>query len=77
MDDTHLRFFTYYTAKTYLLSSSTRLKVLNIEVTGSVPLWILRRYVLSRSISKRIDKLGLLLFPNLFGNQIIIKLQRN
>jgi SAM-dependent methyltransferase len=73
LDDTHLRFFTYTTADKYLLVKSPHLKLVSKSVTGSVPLWLLRRYILPRKLSAFIDKLGCRHWPNLFGDQVLIK----
>lgn len=73
MDDTHLRFFTFYTADKYLLSKTSNLKVIKKVVTGSVPLWKFRKYIFPKYLSNWIDKLLTKIFPNLFGSQIIIK----
>lgn len=73
-DDTHLRFFTYETADKYLLRRHPPLTLVYKGVTGAIPLWLLRRYLLPTSISVWLDKQGCYLFPNLFGNQILLKL---
>jgi len=73
LDDTHLRYFTYFTADEYLLSKSTDLAVTHKTVTGSVPLWLLRRYVFSQQWSKHMDQWGCRHWPNLFGGQILIR----
>jgi 2-polyprenyl-3-methyl-5-hydroxy-6-metoxy-1,4-benzoquinol methylase len=73
LDDTHLRFFTFMTADRYLLAKSSRLKLVSKSVTGSVPLWWLRRYLLPKSWSTCIDGLGCRIWPNLFGDQVLIK----
>ncbi len=73
MDDTHLRFFTYDTAARYLLAKAPGLRLTDRRVTGSVPLWLLRRYVLSRSISGWLDDAGCRLLPNLFGAEVLLK----
>jgi 2-polyprenyl-3-methyl-5-hydroxy-6-metoxy-1,4-benzoquinol methylase len=73
LDDTHLRFFTYRTADKYLLGKCPELKLVSKSVTGSIPLWLLRRYVLPRSWSSYIDALACRLWPNLFGYQVLIK----
>jgi 2-polyprenyl-3-methyl-5-hydroxy-6-metoxy-1,4-benzoquinol methylase len=73
LDDTHLRFFTYLTADKYLLVKSPHLKLVSKSVTGSVPLWLLRRHILPRKWSASIDKLGCRLWPNLFGDQVLLK----
>ncbi len=73
LDDTHLRFFTYFTADRYLLADSPELRVVHKSVTGSVPLWWLRRYLFPVSWSKAIDRIGSRIWPNLFGAQVLIK----
>jgi 2-polyprenyl-3-methyl-5-hydroxy-6-metoxy-1,4-benzoquinol methylase len=72
LDDTHLHFFTYLTADGYLLSKSHDLKLTHKSVSGSVPLWWLRRYVLPRQWSKYIDDWGCRQWPNLFGSQVLM-----
>lgn len=73
LDDTHLRFFTYFTADQYLLSKSPDLEVTCKAASGSVPLWWLRRHVFPQAWSEHIDQLGCRHWPNLFGGQILIK----
>jgi 2-polyprenyl-3-methyl-5-hydroxy-6-metoxy-1,4-benzoquinol methylase len=73
LDDTHLRFFTFLTADRYLLAKSAELKLVSKTVTGSVPLWWLRRYILPASWSARLDQIGCRLWPNLFGDQVLMK----
>jgi 2-polyprenyl-3-methyl-5-hydroxy-6-metoxy-1,4-benzoquinol methylase len=73
LDDTHLRFFTYWTADRYLLAKSPELKLVSKSVTGTVPQWWLRRRVLPKRWSERIDALGCRLWPNLFGDQVLLK----
>lgn len=73
LDDTHLRFFTYFTADRYLLQKSPELKLVSKSVTGSIPQWLLRRYLLPKSWSQSIDALGCRIWPNLFGDQVLIK----
>lgn len=73
LDDTHLHFFTYFTADQYLLSKSPDLKVTCKTASGSVPLWWLRRYVLPRRWSEYIDQWGSRHWPNLFGGQVLIR----
>jgi len=73
LDDTHLRFFTYYTADQFLLSGAPNLSVLSKTATGSVPLWLLRRHLLPKSWCVRLDQWGCRHWPNLFGGQILIK----
>jgi hypothetical protein len=68
-----LRFFTFLTADRYLLAKSAELKLVSKTVTGSVPLWWLRRYILPASWSARLDQIGCRLWPNLFGDQVLMK----
>lgn len=70
LDDTHLRFFTYKTADKYLLSHADGLQLVGKHATGSVPLWLVRRYVLPSKWANHLDQLGCRLWPNLFGSQI-------
>jgi 2-polyprenyl-3-methyl-5-hydroxy-6-metoxy-1,4-benzoquinol methylase len=77
LDETHLRFFTYFTAPKLLLTASPELRVLRTSVTGSVPLWVMRRSVLPTVVSQKIDALGCQLWPNLFGSQILIEAERS
>lgn len=76
MDETHLRFITYRTAESVLLSRSPDLRVIEKSVEGSVPLWVLRRHVFPTSWSAAIDRWGERRWPNLFGGQILIKARR-
>jgi 2-polyprenyl-3-methyl-5-hydroxy-6-metoxy-1,4-benzoquinol methylase len=72
LDDTHLRFFTYFTANQYLLSKSPDLEVIHKTASGSVPLWWLRRHILPQAWSEHIDQWGCRHWPNLFGDQVLI-----
>jgi len=76
LDDTHLRFFTYETADRYLLSKSPNLELKLKRTTGSVPLWVMRRHILPKSWSARIDDWGCRHWPNLFGTQVLIKAEK-
>lgn len=73
LDDSHLRFFTYFTADRYLFSKSSDLEVANKTTSGSVPLWWLRRYVLPARWSASVDQWGCRYWPNLFGSQVLIR----
>lgn len=73
LDDTHLRFFTYFTADQYLLAESPTLEITTKKAHGSVPLYWLRRHVLPLRWSQSIDMWGCRNWPNLFGNEIFIK----
>lgn len=72
LDDTHLRFFTYFTADQYLLSLSPDLEVTYKSASGSVPLWWLRRHVFPQAWCEVIDQWGCRHWPNLFGGQVLI-----
>lgn len=73
MDDTHLRFFTFYTAAPYLLSDCPDLRITHQSAPGSVPLWWLRRSLLPADWCAAVDRFGSRRWPNLFGGQVIIK----
>jgi 2-polyprenyl-3-methyl-5-hydroxy-6-metoxy-1,4-benzoquinol methylase len=73
LDDTHLRFFTFITADRYLLAGSPQLDLVSKSVTGNVPLWWLRRHLLPSGWCARVDRLGCRIWPNLFGDQVLIK----
>ena len=73
LDDTHLRFFTYLTADRYLLSRSPQLELVSKTAAGSVPQWWLRRHLLPKSWSSGIDAFGCRCWPNLFGDQVLLK----
>lgn len=73
LDDTHLRFFTYFTAHRFLLSCAPDLLVLSKSATGSVPIWWLGRYLLPKQWCARIDQWGCRHWPNLFGGPVLIK----
>jgi SAM-dependent methyltransferase len=76
LDVTHLRFFTYHTADTFLLAQSSNVILRSKTVEGSFPLWWLRRYVLPRSAASRIDSWACRRWPNLFGEQVLIKAEK-
>lgn len=72
MDETHLRFFTFHTADRYLLSQAPQLECVEKRADGSVPLWVLRRYLLPKGLSRTLDENGVRFWPNLFGAQVLI-----
>lgn len=76
LDETHLRFFTFFTADQYLLNKSPDLEIQFKGVTGSIPLWWLRRYVFPKTWSKVVDEWSCRHWPNLFGGQILIKAKK-
>ncbi len=72
LDETHLRFFTYFTADR-IFSQSPDLELTSKCTTGSLPLWWLRRYVLPKAWCEQLDAWGCRHWPNLFAGQILIK----
>jgi SAM-dependent methyltransferase len=75
-DHTHLRFFTYHSADRMLLKKAQNLDLLEKSVTGSVPLWVFRRYLLPTVAADYLDKLGGKFAPNFFGGQIILDVRK-
>ena len=76
LDDTHLHFYTYFTADRYLLSESPHLKLKSKLGGGHVPLPLLRNRIIPEPICKAIDVWGERHWPNLFGHQIVIAAER-
>jgi SAM-dependent methyltransferase len=76
LDVTHLRFFTFRTADRFLLAQSSDLVVRSKSADGSFPLWWLRRYVLPAPASSWIDSWACRRWPNLFGDQVLIKAEK-
>jgi SAM-dependent methyltransferase len=72
LDDTHLRFFTYLTADRYLMAQSDCLRLASKSVSGSMPLWWFRRWILSPGMREMIDRWGCRHWPNLFGDQVLL-----
>jgi 2-polyprenyl-3-methyl-5-hydroxy-6-metoxy-1,4-benzoquinol methylase len=77
LDVTHLRFFTFETAPRYLLAEAPELRLEHAQVSGSVPLWLLRRHMFPAALSRRIDRWGCRHWPNLFGGQILLRARRH
>jgi 2-polyprenyl-3-methyl-5-hydroxy-6-metoxy-1,4-benzoquinol methylase len=73
LDDTHLRFFTYFTAEQMLFRNGSMLRVTSKTTSGYFPLPVLRQHVLPQSVSAHIDRWALFHWPNFFGWQILIK----
>jgi 2-polyprenyl-3-methyl-5-hydroxy-6-metoxy-1,4-benzoquinol methylase len=73
LDDTHLDFYTYVTADKHLLSKASDLQLTHKVVEGSVPLWVLRRHIFPRGVSRHIDQFGCRHWPNLFGWQVLLR----
>jgi len=76
LDVTHLRFFTYHTADRFLLAQSSDLVMQSKIADGSFPLWWLRRYLLPQPAACWIDSWACRRWPNLFGDQVLIKAQK-
>lgn len=73
-DETHLRFFSYHSVDKFLLKDVKGLELVGKHVTGSVPLWLFRRYLLPVAMTRYLDRMGCRLSPNLFGGQVILNL---
>jgi SAM-dependent methyltransferase len=71
MDRTHLRFFTWHTADRYLVNPVVGLTLVTKVAEGAAPLWFLRQ-ILPKNLTAALDQGGTRLFPNLFGNQVIL-----
>lgn len=76
MDSTHLRFFTYQTADTYLTDPISELTTDVKTVTGHLPLGSLRRHLFPAAVSNALDAAARRAFPNLFGNQILLRARK-
>ena len=76
MDSSHVRFFTFRTIEELLRLNSLDLTITNKGVEGSTPLWFYRHHVLNDKIRKYLDRLGCQYFPNLFGQQLLIKARK-
>jgi hypothetical protein len=72
LDDTHLHFYSYFTADRYLLTGSPDLRLTKKLVSGYIPQPLLRGRVIPHAMAQAIDRWGLRLWPNLFGYQIVI-----
>lgn len=70
-DNTHLRFFTFKTAASHLLSKCTELHSVQSSVEGNIPLWPIRK-AMGRNIATWLDAQGCRLWPNLFGSQVLV-----
>jgi len=75
LDFTHLRFFTYHTVKEILIDN-VQLEVKKFVIDGHFPLGVFRG-VLGRRLTEPIDHFFLKLFPNLFGNQFILLIEKS
>jgi 2-polyprenyl-3-methyl-5-hydroxy-6-metoxy-1,4-benzoquinol methylase len=72
MDRTHLHFYTFHTAPSYLVATIPSLKLEYLGVNGSLPLGFLRHHFLNENTRQRIDRLGCQIFPNFCGGEILM-----
>lgn len=77
LDDTHLHFYTYFTADRYLLSESPDLRLVTKAAGGWVPFSGVYRRLIGERRGRAIDQWGLRHWPNLFGSQIVITAVKN
>jgi SAM-dependent methyltransferase len=73
LDRTHLRFYTYRTA--IQLLERNGFELVNVMVTGNLPLWKAR--LVSRSMAGRLDKWAVRQRPNLLGYQCLLLARPN
>jgi 2-polyprenyl-3-methyl-5-hydroxy-6-metoxy-1,4-benzoquinol methylase len=76
LDNTHLRFFTFLTADDLLLGETPTLSLEQKLADGSFPLWWARRGLLPKSACTSIDSWACRRWPNLFGDQILLKARK-
>jgi len=69
LDRTHLRFYTYWTARGLLERNGYRL--INVKVEGALPWWKSRRLV-SAGLLRSIDNRVVPRYPNLLGHQTLL-----
>lgn len=73
LDRTHLRFFTFDTAEVELFSRVGETIAVERKLgEGAIPLGPLRRIAGIRACARRLDRVGVRWFPNLFAQQIIL-----
>lgn len=76
LDDTHLHFYTYFTASEYLLSESPDLRLVRIGVPGHFPLFGMRGRLIPRAWGDALDLWAGETWPNLFGPQIALSAEK-
>ena len=69
LDRTHLRFYTFHTAATELLSPIAGLDLVTRRGRGAVPLGPLRRIGAARGLWSQLDSAGVRLVPNLCARE--------
>ena len=72
LDRTHLRFFTYDTAASELISPIPQLKLVRREGRGSAPLGPLRRHGLPQPARDWIDAFAVRSYPNVFAREVVL-----
>jgi 2-polyprenyl-3-methyl-5-hydroxy-6-metoxy-1,4-benzoquinol methylase len=73
LDDTHVRFYTYYTALRLVTVPEGAFDVKTHTAAGSIPLWVLRTRLLPKPWSTKADSWACRRWPNLFGSQVLIR----
>ena len=76
MDDTHLHFYTYFTADRYLLSKSSELTLKSKQVDAHLPLPFIRGRILPNSVCKLCDDWVAKHLPNLCGHQVVLTAEK-
>lgn len=76
LDDTHLHFYTYFTADDYLLSESSGLRLVSKVAPGHFPLCGMRRRLIPDAWGKSINLLAGRNWPNFFGAQILLSAEK-
>lgn len=76
LDDTHLHFYTYFTASSYLLSQSPDLRVVGKLAPGHFPFGGMRGRLIPHAWSELIDSWAGRNWPNLFGRQIVLAAEK-
>lgn len=71
LDDTHLHFYTYFTASEYLLAESADLRLARIGAPGHFPLFGMRGRLIPRTWGESLDLWAGETWPNLFCPQIV------
>lgn len=77
LDDTHLHFYTYYTADRYLLSESPDLQLIRKAADGWVPFSGIYRRLIGQRWGSAIDRWGVRHWPNLCGYQIVLVAEKS
>ncbi|MGQ9867073.1 MAG: class I SAM-dependent methyltransferase [Pseudanabaenaceae cyanobacterium] len=70
LDRTHLRFYTFFSARRELLEPVPELAIEQHFAVGSVPLGFFRHHLLPDSLKQLLDRWGERTRPNLFGGEV-------